>query len=115
MRRCAVERSCARGTRDALLSSDTKLAAATHRRVVKTRPGPGGFGRWLMANQVQPVGPEHSEEHTDPQSWWKVMCLTGVDYFSTLSYLPAIAALAAGALSPLATLFIVALTLLGNA
>lgn len=80
--------------------------------------GRAALRHWLLEGMPESSGKKQgphgrpAEDHKK-HSWWQVMCLTGLDYFSTLGYQPAIAALAAGVLAPLATVVLVLVTLLG--
>ncbi|MFI5965825.1 amino acid transporter [Streptomyces asoensis] len=83
-------------------------------------PPPSRLRTWMLEG-LSDMGKAggHPGPHAEPepahkgQRWYRVMCLTGVDYFSTLGYQPGIAALAAGLLSPVATVVLVIVTLAG--
>ncbi|MEW2399652.1 amino acid transporter [Streptomyces sp. NPDC046862] len=81
-------------------------------------PPPSRLRTWMLEGLSDMAGNQQGP-HAQPeaahkgQRWWRVMCLTGVDYFSTLGYQPGIAALAAGLLSPVATIVLVIVTLAG--
>src|SRR5688500_375799 len=84
----------------------TSTASAT-----PTASDAGRFKSWLLQDIRETHTTVHKPHHQAP--WYKVMCLTGVDYFSTLGYQPSIAFAAAGFLSPIATMILVLLTLFG--
>jgi hypothetical protein len=66
--------------------------------------------RWIL--QEEAASPQDAGRRHETHPWYLVIWLTGVDYFSTLGYQPGIALLAAGAISPIATAILVAVTLL---
>src|SRR5438876_728756 len=88
----AAAQEAARGVDGAVAGAATAREAPAEPRPVKIRPLPG----FHAAEQT-----EHTQN--TQHLWLLVLCLTGVDYFSTLAYQPGIAFNATGFLSPIAT------------
>lgn len=99
-----------------LVSPMTPSAADDQSRTINPPPTgqtaptsltPSGSGQMPLASH------EPGDQHGHQSFWVWVLCLTGVDYFSTLGYQPSMAFEAAGRLAPLATVLLVLVTLFG--
>jgi hypothetical protein len=71
----------------------------------EVQPDESTLQKWLFATE----GPHG---HGKPAPWYATLWLTGVDYFSSLGYAPALAVMAAGYVAPIATVLLVLVTFL---
>src|SRR3954452_1518107 len=78
------------------------------------KQGSAQHGFVMTTATARQSSPDAPAARPAPPAWWPwVLCLLGVDYFSTLAYQPSISFQVAGRLAPPAALLVVAVTLFG--